>query len=157
VTGQQLTGGGDDRLRIQPLRPRAEHAQRDRRRRLQREPQRRVVGSAEEMQRRAHERRAHDLPRGERVEQRVRLEARDPRPEADERVLGLLRLHSADALDRGRRRKLARRALEQHLARERRAVQRARAEQRRRHRQRSSSASMSISSASCHCMSAPRS
>ena len=45
VAGQQLARGGHDRLGVEPFGARAEHAQRDRHRRLQRRPQGGVVGA----------------------------------------------------------------------------------------------------------------
>ncbi len=75
----------------------------------------------DDVDRRAHERRLHDRAPFERARQVITPEAVEARPEPDVRVRGVLVLDPADALERARDRE--RRAFEQELAREQRAVQ----------------------------------
>jgi hypothetical protein len=73
------------------------------------------------VQGRSHERRAHDLARPQRLDELLGPEALDPRPQPDERVLGLLRLHPGQPLHGLDRAHVG--SLEQQLARERGATQ----------------------------------
>ena len=85
------------------------------------ERQRPVVARGDEVDRRAHQRPLHDAAALQRARQRVALEALQPRPQPDVHRRRVLRLQAAHALERPRDRE--RRALEQHLAGEQRAVE----------------------------------
>ena len=91
------------------------------------------VASAHQMQRAAHEARAYDgvllLDRGPET---LALESLEPRPERDVRRRRPLRLQRREALDRGHDRDGC--SLEEHLARERGAIQLAQREHRSVHR-----------------------
>ena len=60
----------------------------------------RVVACAQQVERRPHERRAHDLAAVQRGVEILAPERFEPRPEADERGPRLLRLEAGEARDR---------------------------------------------------------
>jgi len=84
------------------------------------------------VQRGPHERGAHHLTIAQAPEERFRPEALEAGPKAEERRLGLLGLHAAQALDGLHDRDLL--ALEQHLTRQRGAVELSDGERLRLHR-----------------------
>jgi hypothetical protein len=79
------------------------------------------VALRDDVDRRAHQRRLHDLPPLQRPREVTQGEPVEPRPEADVRGRRVLRLQAADSLERPRHRQPG--ALEQELPRQQRAVQ----------------------------------
>jgi hypothetical protein len=124
LVGEQLEPRGDDLVdarAVEPGQPAvAEHAREERaHERLEHQ----AVAGGDEMDRRAHELRAHGAALVDQRGQLLRREAREPRPERDVWVLGDLRLHADQVLDRGEHG--PRRAGQQALAMQERPVERA--------------------------------
>ena len=129
---EQLESRGDHRVDVGAVQLRrertAEGLAEDRQcQRMDRE----AVARRDEVERRAHQPRAHGLALRDQVAQLLRPEALDPRPERHIRVLGHLRLHADEPLDHLDRRRA--RALEEALALEQGAPQRPLAQDRLRH------------------------